>query len=163
MRKWKILAGLAVVLLLTGCQAGTSAQLLAFDNVEAATSEVKKGVEAYDTSVRASSTKLRSTFIKAVGQDVVMIALSENESEATAKKLADAVMANLSRAMNDFEEQERRRAELFNAIMDNIAFVFQVCENARAFELYRANISEQIKAYVENQARAKLRRVGDIK
>jgi hypothetical protein len=100
-------------LALAGCQAGTSAELLGYDNIQAAAVEARKGLAAYDQAIRLEAQKNHEAYLQKVHSDVVKIALSHDETPENARKLADEVVKGARAHFANQTEQERRRAEWF--------------------------------------------------
>ena len=147
---------LLVPFLALGCAAGTSYELLGYDAIQAADVEAAKGVDAYDVAVRAAAEKDKAEFLGKLGGDVVKIALSKDETPENAAKLAAAVTAAAAKHFADQTEQERRRAAWYEVTKDNLAYIVQVCEDGKAFAIYRADVSAQWKTYLQAQARTRL-------
>lgn len=151
----QIMIGVIGLMFFAGCGAGTSAQLLAFDNIELAADEVTKGVNQYHQSDKEATLKVQDAYVKAVESDVYKIAMSNDETPETAKKLAETVSVKLRQAMMDFEIQSQNREKLYSVTIDNLNYIKQVCTDARAFEIYRADIGAQWKSYLESTSRIK--------
>lgn len=151
---------LLAAFLFGGCAAGTSYELLGYDAIQAAAVEAAKGVDAYDTAVRLSQEKDKAEFLAKLGRDVVKIALSKDETPENAEKLATAITTAAAKHFADQTENERRRAAWYEVTKDNLAFILQVCEDGKAFAIYRADVSAQWKSYLQAQARARLTKMG---
>lgn len=152
---------LLIPLLMFGCSAGTSYQLLGYDAIQLAAVEAQKGVKAYDSAVRLSAEKDRTEFLAKLARDIVKIALSRDETPENAKALATAIVdASVVHSANQ-TEQERRRAQWYEATMDNLRYIIDTAEDSKAFAIYRADVSAQWKAYIQAQARARLAKMGE--
>lgn len=172
----KKLTMLMVLLLLGGCQQGgsaaTAASLLAYDAIIAANTEAMKGVVAYDDAVRGdierSQTEmlhrlkatLRAAYLEQKGAKVTNAAYAM----ASEKAANDIVFAGsdsgkvvaLQAHLKNFREWERRRAGWYDVTMDNLTYAIDVAHDAKMFEMYRANVEEQWRAYLMAQARSRL-------
>lgn len=150
----------ASALLVSGCNAGTSAELLSYDNIEAATVEVQKGVSAYDSSVRESQARTTAQLASAIAESVVIATKQATtmpvaEQEVLRARVTSAVTTKLA----DLMEQEKRRGELYAAVMDNLLYIQQLCAQSKQFVIYRADVGTQWKTYLEATARANLKTV----
>ena len=154
MRK-KLLILLLLVLPFGGCYAGTSADLLSYDAIQAAAVEAQKGVEAYNATVLADAQQKKGEILKALGATVALVA-SETSTPEEAASLAARVVASMQTHMANLEEQERRRQNVYEVTRDNLEYIVGVCEQSRQFVLYRSSISEQWKEYLQATARARL-------
>lgn len=149
----KLAAMLMTLILFVGCGAGTAYDVLAHDNVIAAALEAKKGVEAFNETVIADTAARRANLVKTVGNGVKATALAQAVGDKQAEALAQDVMAELTRHLNNYAEQERRRANLFEVTIDNLNYIIQISEQGKKFALYRADIGLQWKQYLESSAR----------
>lgn len=142
--------------MIVGCQAGESAELLTYDSISAATAEVRKGVTAYDESTAIAVQQNMDAMLAKLG-DVVEQAVLENDM--TAEQAADVrqrVSASLKGHIQNYIESERRRHELREAILDNLAFIDETCEQARQYVLYRSNVSTQFRQYLQATRRSQI-------
>jgi len=147
---------LVVPLLLLGCQAGTSYELLGYDTIQLAAIEAQKGVDAYDQAIRASDGANVAAFKKTLTRNIVKIALSKDETPENAQKLADKIVTDTEAYLNAKMEQERRRNVWYETTTDNLKFIIEKVEDAKQFAIYRSNISAQWKQYLMAQTRAKV-------
>ena len=144
----------------TGC-AGTSADLLAYDNIEAGATEAKKGLVASNEALVSAYAKQEAAYLTALEKDIENIALSKDETQESAKVLAKTVVDALRKNLVEKAKEEQNRATLFNVTMDNLNYVIEVCQQGKDFSIYRSNVSAQWKAYLNAQGRAKLGKVGE--
>ncbi len=145
---------------LGGCTAGTVYQVLGYDAIDAATLEVRKGIDAYDISVRASAARNRKEYVAKLKGDVVKWALSKGETEASAEIVGNLVATGAETFFANSTEQERRRAQWYAVTIDNLDYIREVCEDSKAFAIYRADVSQQWRSYLQSQARSRLNKMG---
>ena len=156
------LAALALACLATtaGC-AGTAADLLAYDNIIAAAEQAKVGVDAYDAAVRAETSRRQGEMLKALRESILIVAkagpAAGQPGGDDAEALADRIVASMRQHLANYAEQERRRAELHAVTMDNLDYIIQVCRNGKDFVIYRSDIAEQWKQYLQATARARIK------
>ena len=155
---WMLLPFLAL-----GCQAGTSYELLGYDVIQAAAMEAQKGVDAYDTAVRSSDSANIAEYKKLLARNIVKIALSKDETPENAQKLADKIVADAAKYMEELMVQERRRIAWYEATSDNLKFIVETADDCKSFAIYRADVSAQWKTYLHAQARARLAKMPDSK
>lgn len=151
---------LSIFLCLSGCTAGTVYQVLGYEQIDAASLEAEKGVLAYDTAVRAAAVKNHEVYLKKVAADVEAIALSKGETDASAKNLGKIIADGVTKHFAGMAEQERRRAEWLATTLDNLAYIREVCADSKAFAIYRSNVGEQWRMYLQSQARNHLTTMG---
>lgn len=137
-----------IPVLIVGC-AGTNAQLLAFDTIAAAADQAKIGVSDYDKSALESSLRAKEAWGQAMQASVKNLALEAGMSDEDAKGEAAAFMAQLNKALANFQKEEERRAKLFNITMNNLSLIISIAEQAKEFELYRSSVGAQMKAYIK--------------
>ena len=151
-----VLAGLSA-----GC-AGTAADLLAYDNIIAAAEQAKVGVKAYDTAVRADTARRQAEMLKALRESILIVVKAPpaaSQPAGGAEALADRIVASMQQHLADYTEQERRRGELYAATIDNLDYIVQVSRNGKDFVIYRSDIAEQWKQYLQATARARIKPV----
>ena len=151
--------GILALLAVAGCQAGTSAELLTFDNITAAAVEVKKGVLAYDQAVVGEQVKTSNTLMTALSKDVANIAAGGGMSKEEAAALGERVAAVMRGHLANFAEQERRRQLIFEPTIDNLNYIIQICAQGKQFSIYRSSVSAQWKAYLEATSLSQLRKI----
>lgn len=156
---WLLAGLLGMAAMVGGCAAGTSAELLSYDNIEAAANEAKKGVVAYDLTIRAEQANTAGEVTAALAKDVTAIAARGGLPPADAAALGERVGLSVKAHMANLTEQERRRQALFEPTVDNLDFIIQVCAQGRQFAIYRSDVSAQWRSYLETTARARLRKV----
>lgn len=145
--------GLLMLVMLGGCgTAGLTHDLLVYDNIIAATTEAKRGVEAFNETVQTDTAKRQEQMLQAVGTGITKLAEAEAIDQTKAEALAQSVMASLRTHLANYTEQERRRAHLFEVTMDNLNYILQISEQGKSFSLYRADIGVQWKQYLESSA-----------
>jgi hypothetical protein len=136
---------------ITGC-AGTAADLLAYDNIIAAAQQAEIGVKAYDTTVQADTAQRQTEMLKALRESILIVAKASpaaSQPSGGADALADRIVAAMQQHLANYAEQERRRAALYGSTMDNLDYIIQVSQNSKAFVLYRSNIADQWKQYLQ--------------
>jgi hypothetical protein len=151
-----LLAGLPA-----GC-AGTAADLLAYDNIIAAAQQAKIGVQAYDTAVLTDTARRQAEMLRALRESILIVAKvpsAASQPDGGADALADRIVASMRQHLANYAEQERRRAELYSATIDNLDYIIQVSQNGKDFVIYRSNIAEQWKQYLQATARARIKPV----
>lgn len=148
-------ATLLLMLCLGGC-AGTSADLLSYDNIQAAALEAQKGVAAYNNAILVGEQQKQAEVLKALG-DTIILQAGKNLTPEDAAKLAGRVVTAMTLHMSNLAEQDRRRQAIYEPTMDNLAYILTVCEQAKQFVLYRADIAQQWKVYLQATARAKIK------
>ncbi len=146
----------AVLLGLTGCYAGTAAELLTFDNVIGAAVEAKKGIVAYDTAVKTSDAKRQASLMDTLANDVRRIALKKDFTDAEANEVALAVQMEMLKHFANYLEQERRRDALYRVTMDNLNYIIDISTQGKEFSVYRADVSAQWKSYLQASLRRQL-------
>lgn len=156
----KLITGLLMLMLLPGCGAGVTFDILTHDNVIAAAVEAKKGVEAFNVAVEADIVYRQGHMLQAVGSGVKALAQEQAIDAEQAEILAQGVVASLKAHLANYAEQERRRAHLYEVTMDNLNYIIQISEQGKQFTLYRADIGLQWKQYLESSAR---KAIGSIK
>lgn len=151
MRKFTV--GLLMIVLLSGCGAGLTHDLVTYDNVIAAAVEAKKGVEAFNTTVIADTAIRQEHMLQAVGNGIKEQAQEAAFNAEEAEALAQGVVDSLRTHLANYAEQERRRAHLYEVTMDNLNYIIQISEQGKTFSIYRADIGVQWKNYLEFSAR----------
>ena len=159
MKRLMLLILLLASSLFMGCNAGTSADLLAYDNITAAADSVIASVDAYNKASKFSTERLQAEFIKSMQKDAYDIALSNDETAESAKILADKIAANLSVAISNFAKENETREKLYSVTMDNLLYIKEVSQQGKDFSIYRSNVSEQWKSYMNAQKRTELESV----
>lgn len=149
---WMVLPLLAI-----GCQAGTSYELLGYDVIQAAALEAQKGVDAYDTAIRLTDSRDTAEYKAKLAQDIVAIAMSPDETPETAKVLAQRIVDGAQAYIDGKLEQERRRAQWYEATTDNLRFIIETADDCKSFAIYRADVSAQWRTYLQSQARSRLK------
>jgi len=152
---------LAWLALAAGC-VGTAAHLLAYDNIIAAAEQAKVGVQAYDAAVQADTTRRKAEMLKALRESILIVAKAPSaasQPDGGAEALADRIVASMQQHLTNYTEQERRRAELYAATIDNLDYIIQVSQDGKDFVIYRSNIAEQWKQYLQATARARIKPV----
>jgi len=155
---------LVVMMLLVGCQAGTSYELLGYDAIELATVEARKGVIAYDAAVRANGVRLERELLTRLKATIIEAALADGQEPADAESYAEAIvfagtpegLVPVRQHLTNLREQERRRQVLLEVTLDNLDYAADVAKLAKEFALYQSDISAQWKAYLMAQSRARL-------
>ena len=143
---------------MTGCMAGTSAELLTYDTIAASAVESQKGVDALGQAVQTQDARTQEQVADAVAATVLK-AMGKTLTPEDQAKLRDAVRQEMRTKIADMIEQERRRNELLAAIRDNLDYIQELCRQGKEFTLYRANIDQQWKSYIESTARARMKTV----
>ena len=155
-RKLMCIGFCTILLGLTGCYAGTAAELLTFDNVIGAAMEAKKGIVAYDTAVKTSDAKRQAAMLKILGTDVKNIAIAEKMTPKDAEILAGKVVVSMTTHFANYLEQERRRDALYRVTMDNLNYIIDISNQGKEFSVYRADVSAQWKSYLQASLRRQL-------
>ncbi len=158
----KLITGLVVccgLCMFVGCGgAGTAYDMLTHDNVIAATVEAQKGVVAFNTTVQLEMAARQRAMVAAVGRGVRIVAESQAIAPDQAAALAAKVVESLNAHLQNYDEQDRRRVELFEITMDNLNYIIQISEQSKKFALYRSDIGEQWKAYMESSMKNLIRK-----
>jgi len=141
---------LLVLSSLVGCQSGTTYEMLVHDNVIAAATEVQKGVDAFNETIVTDTEKRQNAMIDAIGQGIKDVAQDNALDEEQATALALKVTGVIRQHLANYAEQERRRREIYEAITDNLLYIIQISRDAKQFILYRADVDEQWRAYLDS-------------
>lgn len=139
--------------MVSGCGAGLTHDLLTYDNIVAATVEAKKGVEAFNETVITDTAYRQEQMLQAVGNGIKKQAQDSALNAEEAEALAQDVVATLKTHLANYVEQERRRAHLYEVTLDNLNYIIQISEQGKKFSIYRADIGQQWKDYLESSAR----------
>lgn len=156
-------AMLAGLVLAPGC-AGTAADLLAYDNIIAAADQVKVGVQAYDAAIKADTARGQAEMFETLRKSILIVVKAPSAASqpgGDADALADRIVASMRQHLANYAEQKRRRAELHAVTMDNLDYIIQVCRNGKDFVIYRSDIAEQWKQYLQATARARIKPIGE--
>lgn len=167
---WRVIGVLftaAVILFLlassVGCTltpAATSADLLTYETISAALREVKVGVQLYDQTVRSDSQARQEEMFRALEQSVLIVAGGPSSQPDSPRPTPEQYAAEITAAMRkhvaNYAEQDRRRQALYAATVDNLEFAAETAERGRQFSLYRADVSEQWRRYLDAAGRAKV-------
>ena len=148
----KFIVGLVMLVMLAGCGAGEAYQLSLADNVIAAASEALKGVEAFNETVIVDTANRQESMIQNVGEGVREVAQDQAMDDEQAAALVQSVMNSLRVHLANYAEQEHRRAHLYEVTVDNLKYIIQISEQGKKYTLYRADIGEQWRAYIESSA-----------
>jgi len=134
-----------------GClgQAGSTHDLLTYDNVIAAAGETGKAIVAYDTAVQVLDAKRQEAMLKLLEQGIVDSLVGQVAPDEAAVIAAGAV-GSLKTALANFRVEEQRRAILYEVAMDNLGYIVMICKQGKKFTVYRADISAQWKSYLES-------------
>jgi len=152
---------LAWLALAAGC-AGTAADLRAYDNIIAAAEQAKIGVQAYDAAVQADTTRRQAEMLEALRGSILIAAKASPataQPDEDAEAMADRIVASVRQHLANYAEQERRRAELYAATIDNLDYIVQVSQDGKSLVIYRSSIAEQWKQYLQATARARIKPV----
>lgn len=146
---------LLALFLSQGCgSAGAAFSLTTHDNVIFAAGEAQKGVEAFNQTVIADTAARQEDMFSLLGGAIKRLALDTDEvTEEQAEELAQQVVNELRGHLANYTEQERRRAHLYEVTVDNLNYIIQISEQAKKYELYRADIGAQWREYLESSAR----------
>lgn len=136
------------ILCCTGCNAGTSADLLTYDAIEAASGEVRKGMDAYDTAVKADANAVRENIRRDLKASILIAGGDAN--------MATRIVAAMDLHIGNILEKERRRGELYRGIADSLDYIDTLCSQGRDFVIFRADVNTQWKQYLQSQARTAL-------
>ncbi len=151
----KFILGLLLLGLFAGCNtAGLAHDLLAYDNIIKAAVEARKGVDAFNATVVVDTAHRQAAMIQAVSKGIVDLAQDSAIDEEAAKALAQAVTEKLITDLANYTEQERRRAHLYEVTIDNLNYIIEVSEKGKKFSIYRADVNQQWKDYLESTARS---------
>lgn len=150
----KCIVGLLLMMMLMGCgQVGATHDLLAYDNIIAATLEAKKGVEAFNLTVETDTAHRQEQMLQAIGVGIKKLAESESITPEQAETMAAAVVESLRTHLANYTEQQRRRARLYEVTIDNLNYIIQVSEQGKKLTIYRADLSQQWKDWLQSSAR----------
>ncbi len=156
-----VLLAVVGMIVMGGC-AGTAADLLAYDNIIAAAQQAKIGVQAYDTAVQADTARRQADMLAALRESIIIVAKASpaaSQPAGDADALAERIVASMRQHLANYAEQERRRAELYAATVDNLDYIVQVSQNGKDFTIYRSNIADQWKQYLQATARSRIKPV----
>jgi len=153
----RILIVSLLCLLVAGC-AGTAAEMLTYDNISAAAIEAQKGVTALDQGLQGDQAAKQQEVTTAIAKDVTAIA-QKQLPEADAKALGDRVAAALTTHLANMAEQDRRRREVVEPTLDNLAYILQVCKQGKDFVLFRSSVATQWKSYLEATGAAGIKKI----
>ena len=151
MRTASVILWLALVPMAAGCGAGLTADLLTYDNIDAAVVEAKKGVNALDIAVRSSDQKRQASMWADLEASVI-------QAGGDPKLAADTIVAMKTHWAN-YQENDHRRQAIVGATLDNLDYISELCEKGKAFSLYRADVSVQWTQYLETVGKNRLRTV----
>ncbi len=153
MRTW-IVGLLLMMVLIGGCGSkGLTFDLLTYDNIIGATQEARKGVDALHLTVQTDTAHRQEDMLNAVGAGIRKLAENESITPEEAEVLAAAVTESLRGHLANYREQERRLAKLYGITVDNLDYIIEISERGRKFSLYRADIGQQWREYIETSAR----------
>lgn len=143
----------------SGCYAATvGVDLQGYDVIQQAAAEARRGLEAYDLMARSQALRDRDNVLAGLQGDLADLIAEVRDDPNSA--LHDAEPARLVSVLDaklaDLAEQERRRQAWYAATSDNLEFVIETAGKQRNFALYRADIEEQWRAYLQSEARSRL-------
>lgn len=150
---------LLLMVVLSGCGAGLTHDVLTYDNIIAAAVETKKGVDAFNETVVTDAAKRQELLIQAIGSGVRELAQEQAIDAEQADALAQAVVASLRGHLENYAEQERRRTQLYEVTIDNLNYIIEISEQGRKFSIYRADIGTQWREYLESSSRDAIRSI----
>ena len=104
----------------------------------------------------------QAEMLRALRESILIVAKvpsAASQPDGGADALADRIVASMRQHLANYAEQERRRAELYSATIDNLDYIIQVSQNGKDFVIYRSNIAEQWKQYLQATARARIKPV----
>ena len=135
---------------LSGCRAGSAYEAMLHDNVIAAAEEALKGVEIFNATVVADAAIRQEGLIKAVIEALAQDQAIDAEQAAI---LAASVTDSLRTHLTNYAEQEQRRSVLYEVTVDNLRYIIQISEQGKKFTLYKADIGDQWREYLDSSAR----------
>ena len=146
-----------------GCGAGLATDLSTYDNVIRAATEAKLGVVAFNAAVQRDTVHRQSAMLALVGDGIKTIAMKDGAmTETKADKISQEVVTSLQAHIANYMTQERRRSELFAVTIDNLNYIIRISEQGKEFSIYRADIGEQWKAYLQSSALDNIKSVNDV-
>ena len=149
----RVIVGLLMMVMFSGCGAGMTHDVLTYDNIIAAAKEAKVGVDAFNEAVIAESVNRQEQLIKSVGDGIRTLAQEQAIDAEQADALAETVVASLKGHLANYAEQERRRAHLYEVTIDNLDYIIEISGQGRKFSIYRADIGVQWREYLESSGR----------
>lgn len=152
----RVLLCLAVLLLLGGCQAGTSAQLLGYDAIQAAAVEAQKGASAQHQAVLAAQSQDEKALIDSLVGGIETALKSDKMAPDEAAVVAGRVKDKLLKDLANLKENNRRATTEYQTLADNLAYIETVAGQSKEFVIFKSDIDTQWKAYIQAQARAQL-------
>ena len=138
---------------LSGCRAGSAYEAMLHDNVIAAAEEALKGVEIFNATVVADAAIRQEGLIKAVSDGIEALAQDQAIDAEQAAVLAASVTDSLRTHLTNYAEQEQRRSVLYEVTVDNLRYIIQISEQGKKFTLYKADIGDQWREYLDSSAR----------
>ena len=148
MKRFLLTLVLGLLPLLAGGCAGQQADLLSYDNIIAANTEAAKGVRALETGLLGDVEKQKTQLFADVATWVVeshRTATQPGEVAADAAEIASRVRTHVT----NLSEQERRIRVTTETTLDNLLYAQEVAEKAKRFVIYRANVADQFRQYLE--------------
>jgi len=149
-----VIIGLLLLVFMTGCGAGLTADLMTYDNIIAAAKEAEKGVNAFNEAVITDTAHRQKAMLDALARGIKETAAQEkilNSEQADA--IAQRAVTLLTGHLANYTEQERRRSKLYAITIDNLRYIIQISEQGKKFAIYRADVGEQWKQYLEASAK----------
>jgi len=149
------------LLFVSGGCAGLAADLAGYDLITATVVEAKKGFDAYDTALRADAVKRRANLLAVLKRDLTQLAQA-NLPPVEAVLAAEQGVALLAKNLDDMAEQERRRQTIYDVTSDNLLMVAETVESMRKLSIFRADIEQQWKDYINVVAKGKLAKASTV-
>lgn len=138
-----------------GCNAGLSSDLLTYDLIEATAQQTQRALDVYDEAMRAQAVKDRQALVAIIGADIRRIAeakLDPNQAISVADRFTTSLSGHLA---NEALQADRRR-DLYAAASDNLALMREQVAAQRTFAVFRADIRTQWAEYLKATAAARL-------
>ena len=136
-----------------GCMAGSGADLMGYDAIIAAAQESSKGVIALDIAVRTADERGQEEMLRALRDSILIASKATSQPEGAAEVLATRIVDAMRAHLANYAENDRRRRDISEAVLDNLAYIIEVSDASKQFVLYRADIGEQWKSYITATAR----------
>ena len=134
--------------MICGCSAQKEATLTGGDAIQAATKELRTGVDLYDKSVQANIAKTKAGIYRAA---LIEFGKTATQSADSPEQRAESLM----KAIDDLVVEEGRRNELRLAMLDNIAFIEKIAIDLQKLTIYSANVDNQMKDWMQSQIKVK--------
>ena len=151
MKKMLLILSLCFGFLFAGCSAGSAYELMANDVIIATSTEVHESLVAYDVAIQELFEKRQKVVWDKLERDLIKLALSNDETPESAKANAEYLTTAAQKDLGVILTDDRERQAQFETASDNLKYIIEISERIKDFVLYRSNVSEQWKQYLQAQ------------